>query len=196
MNEFEAISDDEIRTQQEAYYLDQVWGKWDDNFNEDKCHPQPRDNPCETARWESRGKPPAAKDPHLIPDNFNQGKRNRSEKTRSEKRKKNKFRLNRLWTVSRTQSTHRGEGEGLFTFQKTFSYRTKPKGPLGWFQASSTQSAQSGHRHHPKCPKWTQTSKWTQTKSQTSGEDKRPDTLTVDPPVGYNKTAPHRALFL
>ena len=52
MNELGAASDEEMHTQREAYYLDQVWGKWDDNVGEDECHPQPGDNPSKTARWD------------------------------------------------------------------------------------------------------------------------------------------------
>ena len=79
MNESEAASDEEMHILREAHFLDQVWGRWDDNISGEGCHPQPDNDSSKTARWECREIPPAAKDPLRIPDNFNQGKRNQDE---------------------------------------------------------------------------------------------------------------------
>jgi hypothetical protein len=74
MNGKEGASDEEVQTLREAHFLDQVWGKWDDDASENEDHPERNNNPPKTARWECRETPPAAKDPLKIPDNFNQGK--------------------------------------------------------------------------------------------------------------------------
>jgi hypothetical protein len=71
LNDSKAISEDEKRAQQEAYYLDQVLGNWDEDLGEVQDPSLQRSTPHIAAKWESREQPPAASDPHPIPDNFN-----------------------------------------------------------------------------------------------------------------------------
>ena len=74
MNVKEGASDEEAQARHEAFYLDQMWGKWDEDASDNDDHPEQNNDPPKTARWECRETPPAAKDPLKIPDNFNQGK--------------------------------------------------------------------------------------------------------------------------
>ena len=136
MNVKEGASDEEAQARHEAFYLDQMWGKWDEDASDNDDHPEQNNDPPKTARWECRETPPAAKDPLKIPDNFNQGKQSGN-------------------TPIAQQLSQRGDGEG---FVRIFAKSTT------WFHhgAKNTHSCQGLTTHTTLGESWTlASSNWT-----------------------------------
>ena len=127
---------EEAQARHEAFYLDQMWGKWDEDASDNDDHPEQNNDPPKTARWECRETPPVAKDPLKIPDNFNQGKQSGN-------------------TPIAQQLSQRGDCEG---FVRIFAKSTT------WFHhgAKNTHSCQGLTTHTTLGESWTlASSNWT-----------------------------------